>query len=140
LGKPIGIIIDKYRTNMSHIDVDIFEFLILTIIPVGALFIIEIIFRLRKSTSWIKLTIQGIAMVIFGVGYLTLITPHVLTAYVYLHYQVHYFINPDVQKSIQKSHFINQPNLPSIFLNAFFLPVPPSRITLRFSPNLFALI
>jgi len=80
LGKPIGIIIDKHRTDMSHIDVDIFEFLILTIIPVGALFIIEIIFRVTKSTSWIKLTIQGITMVIFGIGYLTLITPHALTA------------------------------------------------------------
>ena len=65
---------------MSHIDVDIFEFLILTIIPVGALFIIEIIFRVTKSTSWIKLMVQGITMVGFGIGYLTLITPHALTA------------------------------------------------------------
>ena len=66
---------------MSHAgSVDIIDFVLLTIYPVGALFIIEIIFRLRKSTSWLKLTIQGIAMVIFGVGYLTLITPHVLTA------------------------------------------------------------
>lgn len=80
MGKPIAIIIDKHRTNMSHLDVDIFEFLILTIIPVGALFIIEIIFRVAKSTSWIKLMIQGITMVAFGIGYLTLITPHTLTA------------------------------------------------------------
>jgi len=44
---------------MSHIDVDIFEFLILTLIPVAALFIIEMICRAVKVQSWPKLTVQG---------------------------------------------------------------------------------
>ena len=65
---------------MSHIDVDIIDFLILTIIPVAVLFVIEMICRAIKIVSWIKLTIQGIMMVTFAVGYMTVITPHVLTA------------------------------------------------------------
>ena len=65
---------------MSHIDVDIIDFLILTIIPVAVLFVIEMICRAIKIVSWIKLTIQGIMMVTFAVGYVTVITPHVLTA------------------------------------------------------------
>tara|TARA_Y100001949_G_scaffold169232_1_gene168939 strand:- start:1082 stop:1357 length:276 start_codon:yes stop_codon:yes gene_type:complete len=65
---------------MSHIDVDIIDFLILTIIPVVVLFVIEMICRAIKIVSWIKLTIQGIMMVVFAVGYMTVITPHVLTA------------------------------------------------------------
>ena len=65
---------------MSHIDVDIIDFLILTIIPVAVLFVIEMICRAIKIVSWIKLTIQGIMMVVFAVGYMTVITPHVLTA------------------------------------------------------------
>ena len=65
---------------MSHLDVDIIDFLILTIIPVAVLFVIEMICRAIKTPSWIKLTIQGIMMVAFGIGYMTVITPHVLTA------------------------------------------------------------
>ena len=65
---------------MSHLDVDIFEFLILTLIPVAALFIIEMICRVVKVKSWPKLTVQGIVMVSFGIVYLTMETPHTLTA------------------------------------------------------------
>ena len=65
---------------MSHLDVDIIDFLILTIIPVAVLFVIEMICRAIKVVSWIKLVIQGIMMVAFAVGYMTVITPHVLTA------------------------------------------------------------
>ena len=65
---------------MSHLDVDIFDFLILTIIPVAVLFVIEMICRAIKVVSWIKLIIQGIMMAAFAVGYVTVITPHVLTA------------------------------------------------------------
>ena len=65
---------------MSHLDVDIFEFLILTLIPVAALFIIEMICRVVKVQSWPKLAVQGIAMVFFGIAYLTMETPHTLTA------------------------------------------------------------
>jgi len=65
---------------MSHLDVDIIDFLILTIIPVAVLFVIEMICRAIKVVSWIKLIIQGIMMMAFAVGYMTVITPHVLTA------------------------------------------------------------
>ncbi len=65
---------------MSHLDVDIIDFLILTIIPVAVLFVIEMICRVIETISWVKLTIQGIMMVAFAVGYMTVITPHVLTA------------------------------------------------------------
>ncbi len=65
---------------MSHLDVDIIDFLILTIIPVGALFIIEMISRAIKIESWIKLSIQGLVMTGFAISYVTLITPHSLTA------------------------------------------------------------
>ncbi len=65
---------------MSHLDVDIIDFIILTIIPVAALFVIEMICRAIKVVSWIKLIIQGIMMAAFAVGYVTVITPHVLTA------------------------------------------------------------
>ena len=65
---------------MSHLDVDIIDFLILTIIPVAVLFVIEMICRAIKTPSWIKLTVQGIMMVVFAIGYMTVITPHVLTA------------------------------------------------------------
>ena len=65
---------------MSHLDVDIIDFLILTIIPVAVLFVIEMICRAIKTPSWIKLTVQGIMMVSFAIGDVTVITPHVLTA------------------------------------------------------------
>lgn len=67
---------------MSHLDVDIIDFLLLTIYPVGALFIIEIIGRVTKISSWIKLVVQGIVMLGFGIAYITLITPHWLTSIV----------------------------------------------------------
>ncbi len=67
---------------MSHLDVDIIDFLLLTIYPVGALFIIEIIGRAAKISSWIKLIVQGIVMLGFGIAYITLITPHWLTSIV----------------------------------------------------------
>ena len=65
---------------MSHLDVDIIDFLILTIIPVAVLFVIEMICRVIKTISWVKLTIQGIMMAVFAIGYVTVITPHLLTA------------------------------------------------------------
>ena len=67
---------------MSHLDVDIIDFLLLTIYPVGALFIIEMIGRVAKISSWIKLIVQGIVMLGFGIAYITLITPHWLTSIV----------------------------------------------------------
>ena len=60
---------------MSHAgSVDIIDFVLLTIYPVGALFIIEIISRFVNRTriiipSWIKLSFQVIVMVAFDVAY-----------------------------------------------------------------------
>ena len=69
---------------MSHLDVDVIDFLLLTIYPVAALFIIEMISRAAKIQSWLKLTIQGFVSFGFAIGYVTLITAHWLTALVLL--------------------------------------------------------
>lgn len=55
---------------MAHFGDDIFDFLLPTIYPVIALFVIEIICRATKITSWIKLTTQGTAMIVLGISYL----------------------------------------------------------------------
>jgi len=67
---------------MSHLDVDVIDFLLLTIYPVGGLFIIEMISRAIKMSSWLKLSIQGLVSIGFGIAYVTLITAHWLTAIV----------------------------------------------------------
>ena len=83
---------------MSHPgSVDIIDFVLLTIYPVGALFIIEILSRIISRTtkpvpSWLKLSIQGIAMVGFAVTYTAFmpflinqdaytVAPHAITAF-----------------------------------------------------------
>ena len=83
---------------MSHPgSVDIIDFVLLTIYPVGALFIIEILSRMISRTtkpvpSWIKLSIQGITMVGFAVAYTVFlpfiinqeahtVEPHTITAF-----------------------------------------------------------
>jgi len=80
---------------MSHPgSVDIIDFVLLTIYPVGALFIIEILSRIisRTATSWLKLSIQGITMVGFAVTYTAFmpflinqdaytVEPHAITAF-----------------------------------------------------------
>jgi len=57
---------------MSHAgSVDIIDFILLTVYPVIALFIIETIFRLAKIIpTWTKLTIQGITMIGFAIAYI----------------------------------------------------------------------
>lgn len=67
---------------MSHLDVDVIDFLLLTIYPVGGLFIIEMISRAIKISSWLKLTIQGFMSIGFAIAYVTLITAHWLTSIV----------------------------------------------------------
>ena len=88
---------------MSHAgSVDIIDFVLLTIYPVGALFFIEIISRMVNRTrvtipSWAKLSVQGIIMVAFAVAYTVFISlfttssdpeiyaePHWLSAFVLL--------------------------------------------------------
>jgi len=146
------------KIGICYVPSDIIDFVLLTIYPVGALFIIEILSRIISRTarpvpSWLKLSIQGITMVGFAVTYTAFmpflinqdaytVEPHAITAFclVALHLQLHCFTRQDAQKSIQKNPFTNYlPNLPSILRNLFFFPVPPSRIILLFSPNLFAL-
>lgn len=67
---------------MSHLNVDVIDFILLTVYPVAALFIIEIICRAVKIANWVKLVSQGVVCVGFGVAYVTLITAHWLTAIV----------------------------------------------------------
>ena len=84
---------------MSHPgSIDIIDFILLTVYPVGALFIIEILSRAisrisRPVSSWIKLSIQGITMVGFAVVYVAFmpffadpdkahnVEPHAITAF-----------------------------------------------------------
>ena len=67
---------------MSHLDVDVIDFLLLTIYPVAGLFLIEMISRAIKFPSWLKLSIQGFLFIWFAVAYITLITAHWLTSLV----------------------------------------------------------
>ena len=69
---------------MSHLGVDIIDYLLLTIYPVVGLFIVEIISRAFKITSWVKLVIQGVLCIGFTIAYVTLIVAHWLTAIVLL--------------------------------------------------------
>ena len=84
---------------MSHPgSVDIIDFVLLTIYPVGGLFIIEILSRIINKTtktvpSWLKLSIQGITMVGFAIAYTVFmpfftnqdhahtVEPHTITAF-----------------------------------------------------------
>ena len=67
---------------MSHLDVDIIDFLLLVIYPVIALAVIEGISRITKMPTWFKLTIQGFVSIGFAIAYITMITPHWLTSFV----------------------------------------------------------
>ncbi len=67
---------------MSHLNVDVIDFLLLTIYPVAGLFIVEMASRTIKLKNWIKLTTQAILSIGFAIAYLTLITAHWLTALV----------------------------------------------------------
>ena len=67
---------------MSHLNVDVIDFLLLTIYPVAGLFIVEMASRLIKLKNWIKLITQAVLSIGFAIAYLTLITAHWLTALV----------------------------------------------------------
>lgn len=67
---------------MSHLNVDVIDFLLLTVYPVVGLFVVEMISRAIKLKNWIKLASQAILSIVFAVAYLTLITAHWLTALV----------------------------------------------------------
>ncbi|MFQ5572988.1 MAG: hypothetical protein ACE5EJ_01925 [Nitrosopumilaceae archaeon] len=55
---------------MAHFGDDIFDFLLPTIYPVVALFVIHVLSKGAKISSWIRLTAQAIAMIGFGIAYL----------------------------------------------------------------------
>jgi len=67
---------------MSHIGVDIIDFLLLTIYPVAGLLVIELGCRIAKTPSWPKLLAQGFISLAFAIGYLTLIVAHWMTSIV----------------------------------------------------------
>ncbi len=67
---------------MSHLGVDVIDFLLLTIYPVAALLIVEMISRAIKFPSWVKLSIQGFVSIGFAIAYVTLIIAHPLTSLV----------------------------------------------------------
>ena len=67
---------------MSHLDVDVIDFLLLTVYPVIGLFIIEMISRAIKISSWLKLSTQGLLSIAFAIAYVTMITAHWLTSIV----------------------------------------------------------
>ncbi len=69
---------------MSHLGIDVIDYLLLTIYPVVGLFVIEIISRAFKIKSWVKLVIQGVLCIGFTIAYVTLIVAHWLTAIVLL--------------------------------------------------------
>ncbi len=55
---------------MSHTGVEVFDFLLFSIYPVIGLFAIEAISRLIKAPKWIKLWVQAVVSIGFGVYYL----------------------------------------------------------------------
>ncbi|KAG2476296.1 MAG: conserved membrane protein of unknown function [Nitrosopumilales archaeon] len=67
---------------MSHLGIGPFEFLLLATYPVVALLIIEIVYRFAKFLSWVKLIIQGLVCIAFGIAYVTIIEAHWLTSLV----------------------------------------------------------
>lgn len=83
---------------MSHLDVDVIDFLLLTIYPVVGLFAIEIVSRIAKFANWIKLVAQGAVSVGFGIAYVTLITAHWLTALVLFALAVALFYQARISK------------------------------------------
>ena len=54
---------------MSHTGVEVVDFLLYTIYPVMGIFLVEIVSRLVKSPKWIKLWIQAIVSIGFGIYY-----------------------------------------------------------------------
>ena len=67
---------------MSHLGVDVVDFLLIAVYPVVGIFVIEMISRVIKFPRWIKLVIQGFVSLGFAIAYVTLITPHGFTSLV----------------------------------------------------------
>ncbi|MGQ0795966.1 MAG: hypothetical protein ACT4N5_07285 [Nitrosopumilaceae archaeon] len=69
---------------MSHLGVDVIDYLLLTIYPVIGLFVLEAVCRVFKIRSWAKLVTQGTLCIGFAIAYVTLIVSHWLTSIVLL--------------------------------------------------------
>ncbi|ABK78465.1 hypothetical protein CENSYa_1855 [Cenarchaeum symbiosum A] len=69
---------------MSHIDVDVIDFLLLTIYPAAGLLAVEAAYRAARFPLWVKLLAQAAVSTGFAVAYVTLITAHWLTSIVLL--------------------------------------------------------
>lgn len=54
---------------MSHTGVDVIDYLFYTIYPVIGIFAIEIISRLVKAPKWVKLWVQAVVSIGFGIYY-----------------------------------------------------------------------
>ena len=55
---------------MSHTGVEVFDFLLISIYPVFGILAIELISRLIKAPKWIKLWVQAVVSIGFGVYYI----------------------------------------------------------------------
>jgi len=60
---------------MSHTGVEVFDFLLFSIYPVFGILAIELISRLIKAPKWIKLWVQAVVSIGFGVYYLFILIP-----------------------------------------------------------------
>jgi len=60
---------------MSHTGVEVFDFLLFSIYPVFGILAIELISRLIKAPKWIKLWVQAVVSIGFGVYYWFVLPP-----------------------------------------------------------------
>jgi len=60
---------------MSHTGVDVIDFLFYTIYPVIGIFLVEGISRIIKFPKWIKLWIQAVVSIGFGIYYWFILPP-----------------------------------------------------------------
>jgi len=92
---------------MSHTGVDVIDFILITIYPVVALFIIEMASRALKISSWKKLVAQGITMTGFGLTYVIYLqiiwnAPHGFTSLVLIALAIALFYQAKRAKSNPK--------------------------------------
>ena len=55
--------------KLSHTGVDVIDFILFTIYPVIAIFVVEVLSRLVKIPKWIKLWTQAMISLGFGIYY-----------------------------------------------------------------------
>ena len=60
---------------MSHTGVEVFDFLLISIYPVLGILAVELISRLIKAPKWIKLWVQAVLSMGFGIYYWFILIP-----------------------------------------------------------------